>query len=86
MATEQVEPPPADWRNEQAADMITRRGEEQAIREQAMAMTRDALREVVAGVTGPHTVEEMRQLASRPISDNHSSTGGTSRRSTRHEV
>ena len=68
-AVEQVEPPPADRRNELAADMIHRRGEELAVHQQALAMTRSALQEAAKTVTCPHTVQEMREIASRQLPD-----------------
>ena len=68
----QEELPPADRRNEMAADMIPRQGEEQAIRDEALAMTRDALRVVTANMMAPrptrHSVQELRHLANRQIS------------------
>ena len=66
---EQTAPPPADRRNELAADMIPRRGEERAVHEQALAMTRNALEEVACRVAGEHSVHDLRNLANKRVSN-----------------
>ena len=79
---DQQEPPPADRRNEMAADMVPRRGEQQAVHEEALAMTKQALEEAARRVTDDRTLHTIRNLACRRLNRQDEETEGSDEHST----